>query len=248
MLVLVFGVMVLQKVIEFQNKAVNNAESNSIDRHIKIEESAKNLEISALKKEETMQNMDTAALKTDCAYCPEMVKLPDGIWLGKYEVTQGQWRAVMGGNPAYFKKCGDDCPVEQVSWLDVNEYIDKLNEKTKQHYRLPTEEEWFSASEAGKVYQDCGSENLESVAWWYDNVNKMTHSVGGKNPNAWGLYGMCDNVWEWTSSCYKNDCTTRVLRGGLSYIKAASVPSADLIASWPLNHNNTFGFRLARTN
>ena len=142
--------------------------------------------------------------------------------IGKYEVTQAQWRAVMGTNPSNFKGC-DDCPVEQVSWNDVQSFIKKLKEKTGKTYRLPTEAEWEYAARGGnksKGFLYAGSSNLGNVAWYVDNSGSRTHAVGGKSPNELGLYDMSGNVWEWCQDIYKPypGCSRteegRVSRGG----------------------------------
>jgi formylglycine-generating enzyme required for sulfatase activity len=147
------------------------------------------------------------------------------FYMGKYEVTQAQWKAVMGKNPSDFKGC-DDCPVENVSWNDVQNFIKKLNEKTGKTYRLPTEAEWEYAARGGDKSQSyiyAGSNNLSGVAWYDGNSGNKTHSVGKKASNELGLYDMSGNVWEWCSDYYKaypnckgseEDGRFRVVRGG----------------------------------
>lgn len=117
------------------------------------------------------------------------------------EVTQGQWYAVMGNNPAYFQNGNPDMPVEQVSWYDAQAFIKKLNQKEHTNaYRLPTEEEWEYAARAGSSGKWCfgNSESELSQYAWYDG--STTHPVATKKPNKWGLYDMYGNVWEWTNS------------------------------------------------
>ena len=114
--------------------------------------------------------------------------------LGETELTQRQWKAVMGwsisgNNPSGFKNC-DDCPVERVSWNDVQKFIQKLNQKTGKRYRLPSEAEWEYACRAGGWHKYCGSDDVESVAWYIENDGYKTHPVGQKQANAWGLYDM----------------------------------------------------------
>jgi formylglycine-generating enzyme required for sulfatase activity len=129
------------------------------------------------------------------------------------EVTQGQWKIVMGDNPCYFQYCGDDCPVEQVSWKDVQQFIWRLNQlEGAEKYRLPTEAEWEYACRAGSATAfssggitelECGHDpNLDVVAWFCGNSDKKTRPVGRKNPNAWGLYDMHGNVSEFCHDWY----------------------------------------------
>ncbi|OPZ44462.1 MAG: Serine/threonine-protein kinase pkn1 [Bacteroidetes bacterium ADurb.BinA104] len=125
-------------------------------------------------------------------------------YIGKYEVTQAQWEAVMGNNPSNFKR-DPNRPVEQVSWNDVQEYITKLNQLTGKTYRLPTEAEWEYAARGGsssRGYKYSGSNTLSDVAWYDDNSNDETHPVGTKNPNELGIYDMSGNVYEWCSDWY----------------------------------------------
>ena len=122
--------------------------------------------------------------------------------IGKYEVTQEEWRAVMGSNPSNFIFRGSKRPVEQVSWNDCQEFISKLNAKTGMHFHLPTEAQWEYAARGGnrsQHYKYAGSSVIESVAWFDDNSGSQTHDVGTKAPNELGLYDMSGNVSEW---CY----------------------------------------------
>jgi formylglycine-generating enzyme required for sulfatase activity len=123
--------------------------------------------------------------------------------IGKYEVTQAQWKLIMGHNPSEFK--GDDLPVEKVSWNDVQKFITRLNAITGKHYRLPTEAEWEYAARGGHQsagYKYSGSHNLYNVGWFYDNSGGRTHAVGTKLPNELGIYDMSGNVWEWCIDRY----------------------------------------------
>ena len=128
--------------------------------------------------------------------------------IGKYEVTQEEWEAVMGSNPSHFK--GAKLPVEQVSWDDCQEFIRKLNELTGSGFRLPTEAEWeyaargnyFGFSFANEKY--AGGNNLDTVAWYRENSGFVTHEVGQKFSNSFGLYDMSGNVSEWCSDWYSS--------------------------------------------
>ncbi|MCX5813895.1 MAG: SUMF1/EgtB/PvdO family nonheme iron enzyme [Proteobacteria bacterium] len=131
------------------------------------------------------------------------------FYIGKYEVTQGQWKAIMGNNPSHFSSCGDTCPVEKVSWNDIQDFIQKLNSITGKSYCLPTEAEWeYAARSGGKKEKYAGTSSdsdLGSYAWYTSNSGSKTHPVGQKSPNSLGLYDMSGNVWEWVSDYYDNE-------------------------------------------
>lgn len=218
----------------------------------------------------------------DCDICPDMVEIPGGEFemgskiydsekpihsvsiddfaLGRTEITQGQWRAVMGNNPSNFSNCGDDCPVENVSWNDAQVFIQKLNAKTGKQYYLPSEAEWEYACRAGGQHEYCGSDNVDSVAWHKDNSGGSTHPVGRKQPNTFGLYDMSGNVLEavedsWhdnyngapvNGSVWQGDGAMRVFRNApwqahpkLSYASRRAKGS-------PTIRTNYIGFRVAR--
>ncbi|MDR1180858.1 MAG: formylglycine-generating enzyme family protein [Bacteroidales bacterium] len=123
--------------------------------------------------------------------------------IGKYEVTQAQWTAIMKNNPSYFE--GDNLPVENVSWDAVQMFISRLNEATGKNYRLPTEAEWEYAargSSQSQNYRYSGSNNIDDVAWYYNNSDDRTHPVGTKAPNEIGIYDMSGNVREWCQDWY----------------------------------------------
>lgn len=188
------------------------------------------------------------------------VVLSKSFQLGKYEITQGQWKAVMGSNPSFFT--GDDSlPVETVSWSDVQQFIAKLNALNDGYqYRLPTEAEWEYACRAGTTGDYAG--NLDELAWYYNTSGNKTHAVGTKKPNAWGLYDMHGNVVEWVQDWYSDQYYAvspltdppgpssglgRVLRGGGYSESAANSRSAFRDYSSPGGVNSNRGFRLLRT-
>ncbi|MBN2490023.1 MAG: formylglycine-generating enzyme family protein [Planctomycetes bacterium] len=128
------------------------------------------------------------------------VTLTQPFYLGKYEVTQAEWEAVMGANPSTFET-GGRYPVEQVSWDDCQKFIERLNAKhAGRRFRLPTEAEWEYACRAGTTGARYGA--LDVIAWYYDNSGRSTHPVGRKRPNAWGLHDMLGNVHEWCADRY----------------------------------------------
>lgn len=125
--------------------------------------------------------------------------------IGKTEVTQALWKAVMGNNPSHFK--GNNRPVESVSWNDCQKFISKLNALTGKHFRLPTEAEWEFAARGGVKSKNCkfsGSNILEDVAWIEGNSGSTTHNVATKQANELGIYDMSGNVFEWCSDWYGN--------------------------------------------
>ena len=126
-----------------------------------------------------------------------------GYYIGKCEVTQELWEAVMGSNPSYY--AGAHNPVEQVNWNDCQEFVSSLNSLTGRTFRLPTEAEWEYAARGGNQslhYKYSGSDNIGNVAWYNDNSGYGTHAVGTKSPNELGVYDMSGNVWEWCSDWY----------------------------------------------
>jgi formylglycine-generating enzyme required for sulfatase activity len=181
------------------------------------------------------------------------------FYIGKYEVTQAQWQAVMGTNPSHFKDC-DHCPVEQVSWNDAQEFIDKLNQKTGKKYRLPTEAEWEYAARGGaksKGYLYSGGNDVGNVAWFTDNSGSKTHSAGAKQANELLIFDMSGNVWEWCSDWYGSYSGTfqrnpqgassgqdRVLRGGSWNDKASYCHVTFRFGNYPDIRNFNCGFRL----
>jgi formylglycine-generating enzyme required for sulfatase activity len=192
------------------------------------------------------------------------VHLTQPFYLGKYEVTQGQWQAVMGNNPSAFK--GDaNLPVEQVSWDDVQEFMRRLNGREGgATYRLPTEAEWEYAARAGSTTAySFGNDArlLGEYAWYNGNAGGTTHPVGQKKPNAWGLHDMHGNVWEWVQDwhgTYPSGTVTdpvgpssyfppqSVYRGGGWLYTARSCRSASRSGAPTGFRNDGLGFRLLR--
>jgi formylglycine-generating enzyme required for sulfatase activity len=133
------------------------------------------------------------------------VRITKPFYLGKYPVTQEQWEAVMGSNPSQFK--GPKNPVERVSWDDCQHFLEKLNAKLADHrkFRLPTEAQWEYACRAGSTACYCFGDKasrLSEYAWYNQNSGNKSHPVGEKKPNAWGLYDMYGNVWQWCADRY----------------------------------------------
>jgi formylglycine-generating enzyme required for sulfatase activity len=133
---------------------------------------------------------------------PHPVKLSP-FYIGKYQITQAQWTAVMSSNPSYWK--GDDLPVEKVRWDDAVKFCEAISKQTGKTYRLPTEAEWEYACRAGSSTKYCFGDDEKSLgdyAWYYKNSGAKTHPVGQKKPNAWGLHDMHGNVLEWCQDWY----------------------------------------------
>ena len=180
-------------------------------------------------------------------------------YIGETEVTQELWSAVMGSNPSNFT--GDmQRPVEEVSWIDCQTFISKLNELTGETFRLPTEAQWEYAARGGNQSQGrlySGSNTIDEVAWYTSN-SSTTHPVKTKAPNELGIYDMSGNVWEWCSDWYgsyssaaQTDPTGpstgsyRVNRGGGCYSIAAYCRVALRSYSSPAGSDNYLGLRLA---
>ena len=191
------------------------------------------------------------------------VTITEPFYLGKYEVTQEQWVAVMGTNPSHFK--GARRPVENVSWYDVKQFIKKLNEMEKtEKYRLPTEAEWEYAARAGGKRSYCFGDNLGDLdlcMWFYTNSNAKTHDVGELKPSIWGFYDMHGNVWEWCSDWYGFDYyskspekdpqgpgggTLKIERGGGWDSLPYACRSAYRNGLFPHQKNSALGFRVVR--
>jgi formylglycine-generating enzyme required for sulfatase activity len=185
-----------------------------------------------------------------------------GFYISKYEVTQEQWQKLMDNNPSNFSGC-PKCPVEQVSWNDVQDFIVKLNSKSGKGYRLPTEAEWEYAAKGGNkksFYKYAGSGNIDEVAWYVSNAVSKTHAIGTKKANALGIFDMTGNVREWCSDWYDKNYyqystksnpegaltgNYRVLRGGSFDDDASNCFPAYRFTGRPYGRLNYYGFRLA---
>jgi formylglycine-generating enzyme required for sulfatase activity len=196
------------------------------------------------------------------------VILTEGFYMQETPVTQGQWEAVMGNNPSRFKEGGPECPVEQVSWEDAREFLQKLNEKSSElEYRLPTEAQWEYACRAGTTTPFWTGECLSTDEANYDGNNPLkgcpkgvyrekTTPVKKFAPNPWGLYDMHGNVWEWCADWFgdypdgpvtdpngPSDGADRVYRGGSWINYAGSCRSAYRYHATPDLRNYNLGFR-----
>jgi formylglycine-generating enzyme required for sulfatase activity len=187
----------------------------------------------------------------------------DGFWIGKYEVTQGQWQQLMGSNPSYFPK-GDQYPVEKVSWNDVQTFIYELNRRENGDYRfrLPTEAEWeYACVSGGKPEKYSGGQNEYEVAWFKGNSEATTHPVGRREPNGLGIHDMSGNVWEWCEDIFDENAygnhqrrnpvngageTKRVNRGGSWYDQPRFVRCSVRGYLLPDFRYGNLGFRLVR--
>ncbi|MES1980846.1 MAG: formylglycine-generating enzyme family protein [Pseudomonadota bacterium] len=238
----------------------------------------------AANKIDTVRPAASNRIFKDCPNCPEMVVVPPGSFemgsnkgadespvhrvtidrafaLGKIKVTQGQWKEIMGNNPSDNQSCGDHCPVDNVSWSDAQEFIRKLNARTGKQYRLPSEAEWEYACRAGHHQEYCGGDNVDSVAWYAGNSGNAIHASAAKRANAWGLYDMSGNIWEWVEdswhdsyhgapadgSAWQGDGVRRVLRSGAWYLMPHYVRAASRSRVEPVSREYGLGFRVART-
>ena len=182
--------------------------------------------------------------------------------MSRYEITQKQWQNVMGNHPSANKEC-ENCPVEKISWDDAMGYIQKLNQLTGKHYRLPTEAEWEYAAKGGKKNRNfsySGSNSISLIAWCMINSVLSTHPVGKKEPNELGLYDMTGNVWEWCSDWFdaeyylyseKNNPSGpkfasggRVLRGGGYFDLDEVMKITHRGNGVPTRRDNDIGFRI----
>lgn len=174
------------------------------------------------------------------------------FYIGKTEVTQQLWVAVMGSNPSEFR--GETLPVENVSWNDCQEFVESLNRLTGRTFRLPTEAEWEYAARGGnrsQGYTYSGSDDINRVAWYIENSGRRTHPVAQKLDNELGIFDMSGNVWEWCSDNWSNNYSSprnipkRIIRGGCWRFLASCCRVAYRTNYAPANRNSFLGLRLA---
>jgi formylglycine-generating enzyme required for sulfatase activity len=197
------------------------------------------------------------------------VTLTKGFYMLKTPVTQGQWKAVTGNNPSSFPDGGDNCPIENVSWNECQEFIRMLNAGKEDIYRLPTEAEWEYACRAGSSTSLCNGEIselysahdpiLNEVGWYCGNSGRKSRPVAQKSPNAWGLHDMHGNVSEWcqdwygeygpdsqTDPCGPKSASGKVVRGGSWLSNAKNCRSASRFSWLPDSGIEFIGFRLVK--
>ena len=183
--------------------------------------------------------------------------------IAKYEVTQAQWEAVMTNNPSAMQSCGPDCPVERVSWRDVQRFIEKVHEQTGRDYRLPTEAEWeYACRSGGRSQKYCGGDYADELGWYKGNSDRKTHPVGQKQANGLGIFDMSGNVSEYVADRYAEDYYqnsladdpkgpeigfSRINRGGSWRYDATESRASKRHQNKPGRRGDFIGFRLART-
>ena len=170
----------------------------------------------------------------------------EAFYIGKYPVTQKQWKAIMESNSGNTTE--DNYPVQAVSWDEAQNFIGKLCRKTKKNYRLPTEAEWEYAAKGGNIsqgYEYAGSNDINKVAWYIGNSGDDVNPAGSKAPNELGIYDMSGNVWEWCRDIPGNDTSLRILRGGSHHDSERNCTiENNRHRQKPNVHYNNFGFRL----
>ncbi len=161
----------------------------------------------------------------------------DGFWMGKTEVTQGQWKQVMGENPAKFKK-GDNYPVEKAIWAEIEKFIKKLSSSTNGafEFRLPTEAEWeYACRSGGKQEKYAGGNDLDRAAWYQRNSDRSTHPVATKAPNGLGLFDMNGNVHEWVADAFHGLAYKKHKRNNPLFREQMSISRVYRGGSWNSN-------------
>ena len=191
------------------------------------------------------------------------VRITRGFYMGRHEVTQGEWRRMMGDNPSHFQQCGEDCPVEQVSWHEARKFLAALERAAPgERFRLPTEAEWEYACRAGTTTPYSTGESLMARQANYDGPEisrGTTMRVGSFPPNAWGLYDMHGNVWEWCEDWFcpypegpavdpVGVCAAdkKIIRGGSWHFGADSARSSLRYTHLPGDRGFSLGFRVVR--
>ena len=200
-----------------------------------------------------------------CADCParndverptHQVTISKDFWMGQFAITQRQWKEVMGNDPSKFQDANPEAPVEQVSWNDVQAFLAKVNSiQTRWKVRLPTEAEWEYAARAGSTGETYGP--LDDIAWYGGNGSHSLHPVGQKLPNAFGLYDMLGNVWQWCQDWFGPYSSTpavdpqgalsgdaRVTRGGCFYCDAVHERAARRNRDLVDHASQSIGFRV----
>ncbi len=196
------------------------------------------------------------------------VTLTRGFKIGKYPVTQAQWKAVMGDEHTFFAQPHPKVPADSLNWNDCQDFLSKLSRMTGKTWRLPTEAEWEYACRAGtktalnsgkNITDEYKCPNLEELAWYGRNAVKTPHPVGEKKPNAWGLHDMHGNIYEWCSDTYApypsgpvtdpdgssvSDTQTLVLRGGCWLVSARSCRCANRGYGHPEDNHEMYGMRV----
>lgn len=230
------------------------AQKDRADEKAAAEESARK----AAEAAEEAARKERAAKEPLFRLIRDMVAIPGkNFKMGKYEVTQAQWQVVMGyNNPSRFK--GDYYPVGSVSWDDCKTFLEKLNARPEVKasgltFRLPTEAEWEYACRAGGTGDYCRladgteitAETLGKIAWYGVNSKDQPAPVGQKEPNAFGLYDMHGNVWEWCEDLYQTSASDRVRRGGSWSTDSGRCAAGDRGGSRPDRRYSILGFRLA---
>ena len=207
--------------------------------------------------------------KEDDELPQHQVTITNDIYVGKYEITQAQWYTVMGTAPSQFSRKPNN-PVECVSWYDCQRFLQELNSilSISQTFRLPTEAEWEYVCRAGTTSrfhwgEDLNETKINDYAWYKSNSGYITHEVGLKLPNAWGLYDVSGNVWEWCQDWYgpwedydplwdpvdvdAEGGFDKVCRGGSYDGSFEELSLWARSADWPGEGNSRTGFRLARS-
>ena len=240
--------------------------------------------------QQALKDYKPGAIFRDCDDCPEMVKIPAGSFMmgyddrdslalederpqqrvqvqsfaiGKYEVTQEEWIAVMGFNPSYSK--GTKLPLENIFWGDVQDFVIRLSQKTGKNYRLPSEAEWEYVARGGSsALYPWGNDasELSNYAWFNKNSSSSTNPVGLKKPNQFGIYDMLGNVNEWTQDCWNEnyigapadgsswttgECSRPIFRGGSCADSQSGLRTA-LRGAFDMKPMTNVGFRVARSN